>query len=350
MRHDPLPPFQTEASLPDLPFARLDALIRAEAAEGGLALHDGHGRSTWCKLANGDEFGARMGPTGSILYARAHGRDRLKALQRDVSHRLARHLADPDIAWSPLDRPGAFPPNFSLARVADVARLTPDFLRLRLEGADLGRFARDLIHFRLALPAVDTARPAWPVIGPDGRTQWPRGPAALHRPAYTVRRIDAAAGWMDTDIFLHPGGRTGDFALRAAPGMPVGLTGPGGGGIARGRTLLIGGDETAYPALARMIEAADSGVAGECHLFGTRADYPMPAHPGIRIHHAPRGEAALADSLRRTGTMAEAIWLATERSRLEPLKAAILGDLDIPKTRAHLAAYWSAPDGDRRAE
>ncbi|WP_347137504.1 hypothetical protein [Paracoccus sp. SSK6] len=46
-------PYQTEASLPDLPFAAIDALIRAEAAEQGLALHDGHGRSTWCKLPGG---------------------------------------------------------------------------------------------------------------------------------------------------------------------------------------------------------------------------------------------------------------------------------------------------------
>lgn len=340
MRHDPLPPFQTEASLPDLPFARIDALIRATAVQQGLDLHEGHRRSTWCKLPDGGEFGARMGPTGSILYVRAHGRDRLQALADD----MAGHLPDVRIVWSSLDRPGAFPPNFSLARVAGVVRLGPDFLRLRLEGQDLGRFARDLIHFRLVLQPEGATPPVWPAIGPDGRTQWPRGPSALHRPAYTVRRIDAAAGWMDTDIFVHPAGRAADFALNAAPGTPVGLTGPGGGGVARGRILLIGGDETAYPALARTLEAAPPDATGECHLFGARADYPLPPHPGIRVFHAPQGEAALAARLRRTGTKARTIWMATERARLEPLKAAILGNPDIDKARAHLAAYWSAGD------
>ena len=48
MRHDPLPPFQTEASLPGLSFVVMDALIRAQAAEHGLDLHNGPGRSTWC--------------------------------------------------------------------------------------------------------------------------------------------------------------------------------------------------------------------------------------------------------------------------------------------------------------
>ncbi|TBN42046.1 hypothetical protein EYE42_06520 [Paracoccus subflavus] len=64
------------------------------------------------------------------------------------------------MVWSSLDRPGALPPNFSLARVAGVTRLGADFLRLRLEGGDLGRFARDLIHFRLVLQPPGTADPA----------------------------------------------------------------------------------------------------------------------------------------------------------------------------------------------
>ncbi|WP_347137503.1 siderophore-interacting protein [Paracoccus sp. SSK6] len=53
-----------------------------------------------------------------------------------------------------------------------------------------------------------------------------QGAAALHRPAYTVRHIDPAAGWLETDIFIHDGGRACDFAISAAPGTPVGLTGP----------------------------------------------------------------------------------------------------------------------------
>lgn len=342
MRHDPLPPYQTQASLPDLPFATLDALIRAEAAAQGLDLHDGHGRSTWCKLPDGDEFGARMGPTGSILYARAHSRDRLRDLLPQVQRHLERHLSGLAIDWLPLDRPGALPADFSLARVVGVTPIGGSFLRLRLEGAELARLARDLIHFRLALQPPDAVRAEWPRIGPEGQTLWPKGAARLHRPVYTVRRIDPQAGWLDTDIFIHPDGRTCAFARSAAAGDRVGLSGPGGGGVVRGATLLIGGDESAYPALARIIEAAAPDTAGECHLFGNTADYPLPRHPGIRIVHAPLGEAALAERLRRDGTGAEAIWLATERARLEPLKAVITGDLAISRTRAHLAAYWSA--------
>jgi ferric-chelate reductase (NADPH) len=262
-----------------------------------------------------------MGPTGSILYARADTRGRLQDVLESVAHQLEEHLPGLQPAWSPLDKPGVHLPNFSLARVAGVTRIASDFLRL--EGGDLVRFARDLIHFRLILHPQGAQAPAWPVIGDDGRTVWPKGAAALHRPAYTVRHIDPGAGWLETDIFVHEGGRACGFAAHAVPGTVVGLTGPGGGGVVQGDSLLIGGDETAYPALARTIEAAGPDTTGECHLFGAWADYPLPGHPGIRVIHAPGGEADLAHRLKREGTDAQGIWLATERSRLEPLRAAI---------------------------
>ncbi|SNT68602.1 NADPH-dependent ferric siderophore reductase, contains FAD-binding and SIP domains [Paracoccus seriniphilus] len=257
-----------------------------------------------------------------------------------------------------LNRPAsapATPPSFSLGRVASVKPLGRDFLRMRIESDDLFRFAETLIHFRLVLQPQGVTTPSWPVMDAEGRTVWPKGAAALHRPAYTVRHIDAAAGWMDTDIFVHDGGRICEFARQAESGDIIGLNGPGGGGVPTGARLLIGGDETAYPALARAIEAAPANAGGDCYLFGDSADYPLPEHPGITLHVTPRGEAELAEKLRRTGTNAQAIWIATEKSRLGPLKSTILDELGIPKGMTHLAAYWSAPnstestpDGDTR--
>ncbi|MDB6177192.1 siderophore-interacting protein [Paracoccus sp. Z330] len=247
------------------------------------------------------------------------------------------------------------PPSFSLGRVASVAPIGRNFLRMRIEADNLYRFSQQIIHFRLVLQPPGTLAPLWPTLDQDGRTIWPQGADALHRPAYTVRMIDAAAGWMDTDIFIHDGGRICGFAQHAKPGDTVGLNGPGGGGVAHGRRLLIGGDETAYPALARTIEAAPDSTRGNCYLFGNSSDYPLPEHPGIKVHVAPHGEVELAARLRVEGTDADAIWLATEKSRLAHLKSTILDDLGFAKDRTHLAAYWSAarnpdsiPDGEAK--
>ena len=349
MRHDPLPPFQTEAAAPELGFPRLAALVADLAQQRGLELHNGHGRSAWCKLEDG-EFGARMGPLGSILYVRAESRARLEVLRDGWTADLA--AAFPGLApdWSRLDREGAPPPNFSLARLASVTRLTADFLRLRIEAPDLDRFSRQLIHFRLVLQPDARRAPVWPVIGARGQTVWPQGPDALHRPVYTVRAIDAAAGWMEVDVFLHPGGRVAAFACKASQGAAIGLTGPGGGGIPHAARLLIGGDETAYPALARIIAVQDPQARIECHLFGRTADYPLPTHPGLGLQHAPQGEAALAARLSAQGTEAQALWFATERSALAPLKAALDAGAAPGAPDPHLAVYWTAtrkePDHD----
>ncbi|MBM3605632.1 MAG: siderophore-interacting protein [Alphaproteobacteria bacterium] len=341
MRRDPLPPFQAEAAAPDLPYAQLAVLIARLARTRSLELHVGHGRSSWCKLAGG-EFGARMGPLGSIIYVRGDDRTGLERLRADWDADLAQQFPGLALDWSRLDREGAPPPNFSLARLAGVSRLAGAFLRLRIEGPDLDRFARQLIHFRLVIQPNTRRAPVWPAIGARGQVIWPKGADALHRPVYTVRAIDAGQGWMEADVFLHPGGRAARFARQAPANAPIGLTGPGGGGIPQASRLLIGGDETAYPALARIIAAQDQKAVGECHLFGKDADYPFPAHPGIRVIHAPQGEAALAARLVRTPTKAQAVWLATERSALTPLKAALDAGAAPHAPDPHLAVYWTA--------
>ena len=135
MRHDPLPPFQAEAPV-QIPFDALDAILRVEAEEHGLTLHNGHGRSTWVEVGEG-ELGAKRDGTGSILYARAHSRDWLFTLQETAEAHLQEHAPGQALRWAGPDQAGALPPNFSLARVASVTRIASDFLRLRLEGAGL---------------------------------------------------------------------------------------------------------------------------------------------------------------------------------------------------------------------
>ncbi|MFD1795537.1 siderophore-interacting protein [Paracoccus aurantiacus] len=338
MRHDPLPPFQSEATV-GLDFKILDARLRREAAEHGLDLHSGHGRSTWIVLGTG-EFGARKQGNGAVVYARAHERDWLFTLKEAVAHHVAAIAGAVPLDWSGPEQAGELPPNFSLARVASVRRLSAHFLRLRLEGQGLGRLARDMIHFRLVLPVAEGAT-EWPRLSETGQTVWPQ---ELHRPAYTVAAIDPSAGWLETDIFIHSGGRICAFAAEAVTGTEIGLTGPGGGGIPQSDMLLIGGDETAYPALSRIIAAQAPDARITCHLFGATADYPFAGHPNLHLCHDPSGEARLARRLSTEGTHASRAWIATERARLQPLKQAVLAYL--PKSHAHLAAYWNA-DSDR---
>lgn len=331
--------------MPQLPFAAVDALLRAEAAEHGYPLHEGHGRSTWIRLID-DEIGARQGPDGTILYVRSHARDRLFGLQETVTAHITYRMPGVEPLWSSIDTPGAYPPNFSLTRVVSSTRISSDFIRLRLEGTDLARFGRELIHFRLALQPPGTTDPQWPVIGPQGQTIWPKGAASLHRPAYTTRAVAPDGTWLDVDIFEHHGGRTCGFAAEAQPGMQVGLTGPGGGGVATGANLLLAGDETAYPALSRIIEARASDAQGQVFLLGKKADYPMPRRDGFDLHHLPRGEEALIRQLRDSPPPADChIWIAARKSTIAGIRQVLIDEQDRPRALVTLAAYWTDATG-----
>lgn len=161
------------------------------------------------------------------------------------------------IAWNQVEA-GGLAPGLSLARVVSVTRRSPGFLRLRLEGDDLGRFADAAsIHVRLLIPPAGRP-PAWPRVAASGRMVWPEGGAAPHRALYTV----AAHGrtgrlpWIELDIFRHAHSPTCLWAESRPVGRTVGLLGPGGHGCPDAARIWFFGDEAALPAIARMLAVA----------------------------------------------------------------------------------------------
>jgi len=343
MRLTTPPEFQSEAMLTGTDFAMLDRLLREEAEEHGLELHDGHGRSTWCETEMG-EFGVKKRGPDVLVFARAHRPEWLVAIQEAIGEHLAEvhpELAE-RLAWSSLADVGRMPANFSLARVAGIRRIAVDFLRLRLQGPDLHRLAtEDSIHFRLVLPVPGNTAPEWPQIGANGQVVWPKGERALHRPVFTVRAIDPEAGWIETDVFLHAGGRVTEWVESGAVGDVVGLSGPSGGGIPSAKRLILAGDETAYPAIARII-AARPDATGDVWLWGARADYPMPCSPGFGIRHRPGGVGEMQAILRTTPPAPDAfLWMAGERREVDRLRAQLLDDGGHDRHQSHIAAYWT---------
>lgn len=196
---------------------------------------------------------------GRCLKICAAGRDEVALAY--VKLAMAEHLLDlatdaPSIVWQGDGMAGSPLPYFREMRVMAVRDLTPHMRRITLAGSDLGRFATGGMHVRLLLPKVGDADPQWPVMGEDGRPRWPAGEDRPDVRIYTLRRVDADAGEVDIDFVLHegdamPGAR---FAAQAMPGDIVGMTGPGGGEPPNADWVLLLGDETAIPAIARILE------------------------------------------------------------------------------------------------
>lgn len=162
--------------------------------------------------------------------------------------------------------------------VGHVLDLSPSMRRVRFVGSGLERFADPGLDQRIKLIVG-----AWPAEF-DETQDWYSAWAGLPdevRPAmrtYTTRRVShtAEGSWVEVDLVVHEDpGPAGAWAAGAAVGDEVVLLGPdarfegdpGGRAFAlpadAGEVLLVG-DETALPAIARILE--DLAAAGETGL------------------------------------------------------------------------------------
>ncbi len=226
---------------------------------------------------------------------------------------------------------GALAPGLSLMEVASVTRRSPGFTRVRLEGDDAARFAVGSFHFRLLIPRRGRP-PCWPHIAESGRTVWPEGDDALHKPVYTT--VAHGDNWLEFDIFRHPGSPTSDWAAEDPVGRTVGIIGPGGGGCPESDQLFLFGDETALPAIIRMLQAAPGKV---------RAFVQAGHHDLCELLHDPR--VAVVENLNDALESAELcegayVWFAghADRARAARVHLAARG---LSKRDFTAAAYWS---------
>lgn len=236
------------------------------------------------------------------------------------------------VQWDHVDDIGGLAPGLALMRVTAITPVSPNFIRVRLTGAEAARFASGGLHFRLLLPPAGRI-PVWPRVAETGRTVWPVGQDALHRPVYTV--VAQAEDWLDFDIFRHSDSPTCDWIATGPLGQTVGVLGPGGGWCPDTEQLLLFGDETALPAIVRMLSLARGKVQATLRCdpqdLGGLADDP-------RISLCKD----LLDALNRQKDMAKNsyVWFAGDADAARDTRSILIG-LGIPKQRFTAAAYWS---------
>jgi NADPH-dependent ferric siderophore reductase len=182
---------------------------------------------------------------------------------------LAEHMfyfagAEPlDLIWRAPPPQGVIA-NLHEATVVAAYDVTRNMRRVVFRCADIEPFLHGDIHVRLLIPARGR-EPVWPGYRADGRVDWPEGEDAPVVRAYTIRAVDAARCELSIDFLQHPSshGPTpgADFARDAKAGERVALLGPGSGGIPRAQSILLAGDESALPAIARIVEELPPGAS-----------------------------------------------------------------------------------------
>jgi NADPH-dependent ferric siderophore reductase len=241
--------------------------------------------------------------------------------------------------------------HFREMRVVSAHRLTPRMQRVRLAGLDLARFATGGLHVRLAIPPEGRV-PVWPHAGPAAMPVWPTGEDALATRVYTIRRIDPAAGHLDIDVALHdPPGVGCRWACEAQPGDLVGMLGPGGGDVSPADWTLLLGDETALPAIARILAEMPATARGHALIEVADAGEEQDlSHPrGMIVEWLHRGErpagttTLLAEAAERVAWPEEGevfVWAAAEFEAFKAIRRHCRKAVGLKKSQHLVVAYW----------
>jgi len=216
------------------------------------------------------------------------------------------------------------PWRFFTTEVRAVRRLSPSFLRVTFTGDDLDKFADNGFDQRIKLiPPLDEHGHQHLPTGPDWYTQWRELPDEKRNPirTYTVRAVRPELREVDLDMVLHGvHGPASRWADAAAPGSVACLMGPNAehdgvhGGIdfnppAHAGALLLGGDETAVPAITSILAGLPAGATGEALLEVPTGDdaLDLDAPAGVRVTWLPR------DGAPHGGRLVPAVRAATRR-------------------------------------
>ena len=231
-----------------------------------------------------------------------------------------------------------------------VSRLSPGFVRVELASpafADLGEDGFDT-RFKVILPCPTGALPTIPAVPEEYYEAWLGAPDEVRSPmrTYTIRDVlrDGDEVRLVVDFVVHEDNGHGlgpacRWALAARPGDVIQVIAPhrlseyGGtefDPVDRSHLLLIG-DETAVPALGRILEDVGPGLTGEVFVevptAGDILDLPAPA--GFEVRWFARDEAACGRRLVQEVRRHLGLPPSTEFEALPELVEEADGDLDI---------------------
>ena len=277
----------------------------------------------------------------------------------EVKTELAEHveefagLAAGSILWTGDGGAIDTPPNFRLMTVAEARNVTPHMRRIRLRGEALTRFASTRhLHCKLLIPREGHV-PEWPFLDRSGRFVWPGGAGRPFVRKYTIRDVNPQEGWLDIDFVLHAHAGPGSaWAARACPGDTVGLVGPGGLSVAPAARYLLAGDETALPAIARLLETLpeqSQGLAlievaddGEEQQIGNRTAIEIRwLH---RNNASPGAAATLQDAITELPPPGDGdacfVWIGCEFAAFKTLRRHVRQHWNIPRETHLVTSYW----------
>jgi NADPH-dependent ferric siderophore reductase len=236
-------------------------------------------------------------------------------------------------------------PRFRTLQVRRVEPLTPRMIRVTLAGDELEGFETPAPtqHLKLVIPEPGQDRPVLPDPSLPKGAVAPGQPRPLMR-TYTIGRYDAASGELDIDFALHTDWPASTWAAQAKAGGVVAVAGPGGRRYepdAAAARYLIGGDETAIPAIGALLSRLPAGMPKDVFVEIGDPSEELPGLEATWLHReagARPGE-LLAQTLAGVRLEADSrAWIACEAGVMRAIRRHLLEGLD--SDRIVTRGYW----------
>jgi NADPH-dependent ferric siderophore reductase len=234
--------------------------------------------------------------------------------------------------------------------VTAVADVTPSVRRVVLSGSPAAVAAAGPT-VSLLVPRVGDDEPRWPRVAKDGRIVWPDGAHGVSLRSYTARRQDPVPGEVEIDFVLHGDGPAAAWASAAVPGALLGSAGGGPLGERPAGHLLLAGDETALPAISRILGAAAPTTVGTAliEVAGPAEEQPLRAPAGITVRWLHRGAVVPGESTLLADAVAALdrpdgddvfAWVAAESAAVRAIRADLRARWGLGRAQHHAIGYW----------
>jgi NADPH-dependent ferric siderophore reductase len=234
--------------------------------------------------------------------------------------------------------------------VVSVADPTPSVRRIVLSGSRTAVTAAGPT-VSLLVPQVGDPAPRWPRVARDGRIVWPDGAHGVSLRSYTARRQEPDRGEVEIDFVLHGDGPAAAWAAAAAPRALLGVAGGGSLGDRPAGRLLLAGDETALPAIHRILTTTPAGTQGVVlvEVAGAAEEQPLSLPPGMTLRWLHRGATAPGESTLLADAVAALerfpgddvfAWVAAESGAVRTIRADLRGRWGLSRAQHHAIGYW----------
>jgi len=257
-----------------------------------------------------------------------------------------------------------FPINVRRLTVSRVVDLSPGLRRITLTGEQLRAFVTDDgievpplrndgfdDHVKLIVAGPDQEAPV-PPIQLHGHLNWDPPGGRPHAKDYTPRRWDPDAGELDLEFVRHGDGPAARWAEQVEIGDPVWIAGPKSSALLPTEVdwILAVGDETALPAIGRLLDDVPDGLAVRVlvEVPDERYEIALPQRRDCEVHWVHRGAAEAGTSEVLLQAVRELPWLdgqvyawvAGEALTIKPIRAHLKNERSVPRDCLDVTGYW----------